>query len=114
MESCRNIFALSSERLRRLELACDHEHDIIGLVIFVITPAGSDGHAFNIAAVADGRLAVVVKFVGGAEMRSINTFEGEFSPRSNSLRTTVISESRSDLRIKLFTSRSASHAQEKL
>ena len=40
----------------------------------------------------------------------LNTPGGEFSLRSNSLRTTVISDSRSSFLMKLFTSRSASRS----
>jgi hypothetical protein len=43
-------------------------------------------------------------------MRCSSTLPGLFSPISNSLRTTVISLSRSALRMKAFTMRSASIA----
>ena len=54
------------KRFGLLELARDHEHDIIGLVILPVErPQVFDRHTLDVAAVADGGFSVVVPLVGG-------------------------------------------------
>ena len=76
-----------------------HEHGVVGLVILLVERGEPiDRHLLDVGAGADGRLAVVVPEVGGRRARALRECRcGLFSPRSNSLRTTVISVSRSGL-----------------
>src|ERR1035438_1554461 len=56
------------ERFGIVELAGDGEQRVIGLVVFLIKRSQFlDRHIFDIGAVADGELAVIVPGVGGFE-----------------------------------------------
>ena len=54
------------KRFGFVKFAGDDQHDVVRLIIlFVEGLKILDGHAFDVAAVADGGLAVIVPFVGG-------------------------------------------------
>ncbi len=55
-----------AERLFRIEIARDEQHDVIGLIPLVVEGLQVlDRHALDVAAVANGGLRVVVPLVGG-------------------------------------------------
>jgi hypothetical protein len=52
------------QRFFGVEAACDHQHRVVGLVVAAVeVPQFWQRHSFDVAAVADRRLAVVVPFV---------------------------------------------------
>src|SRR5437660_12882121 len=58
------IFLHQREGFRLVELASDHEHDVIGLVELLVKGAQViDWHALDVAAVANGRFAVVMPLI---------------------------------------------------
>ena len=101
--SARSVFASSN-------LPGDDEHRVVRLVVLAgRRPAGARSAPLDVGARADRGLAVVVPEVGGRQHPlDEHAAAGCSRPISNSLRTTVISVSRSFLAMKLLTMRSAS------
>ena len=105
-----NVLVDERERLRLVELAGDEQHRVVGLVVLAVERLQPvDRHVLDVGARADRRLAVVVPEVRGRERRAPAARWSGCSRRvSNSLRTTVISLSRSFLAMNELTMRSAS------
>ena len=57
-----------AQGFRLIELAGDDEVGVVGLVVLLVEDGQVlDGHAFDVGAVTDDGLAVVVEVVGGGE-----------------------------------------------
>ena len=92
-------------------LPATSENRVVGLVVLAVERLQPlDGHVLDVRTRADCRVAVVVPEVRGRQHALEEDARGEFSPDSNSLRTTVISLSRSLFAMKEFTMRSASRS----
>ena len=100
------------QRLGLVELARHQQHGVVRLIVGAperLQPL--DRHVFDVGARADGDFAVVVPEIGGGE-DALRQDAGRdcFRRISYSLRTTVISLSRSFLAMKEWTMRSASRS----